>query len=144
MLDYALTFAVFAVSVASPGPATLMITSTAMNRGRRAAVPLALGIMTGSLFWAVTAAFGSLSAHGSSASLFEVLRFAGGGYLAFLSWKSLRRAVVAPPMAATGPAGAGSHWRNYLAGALLHLTNPKAPLVWLATLSIGANQSSDP
>jgi threonine/homoserine/homoserine lactone efflux protein len=26
---------------------------------------------------------------------------------------------------------------NYVRGLLLHLTNPKAPLVWLATLSVG-------
>jgi len=32
--------------------------------------------------------------------------------------------------------------RNYVRGLLLHLTNPKAPLVWLATLSVGLGEAA--
>lgn len=36
------------------------------------------------------------------------------------------------------------HGRQYLRGLLLHLTNPKAPLVWMATLSVGAASTAPP
>lgn len=133
---------IFTVGVASPGPATLMILGTALARGRAPAVALSCGVVLGSMVWACTAALGFVAALTASATLFVALRLAGGGYLMFLAAKSLRSACTAGTTTAPGSAAAGSLRRCFAQGLLLHLTNPKAPLVWLATLSIGVGETA--
>jgi len=140
-----LILTVFSVGVASPGPATLMIMNVAARQGRAAAVILSLGIVTGSMIWATVAALGFVAALKTSVLFFTALKIAGGLYLLFLSGKaflSARRASEAD----TAPAAPApvSVPRQYLRGLLLHLTNPKAPLVWMATLSVGTSQAAPP
>ena len=53
-----LVYAAYVVAVASPGPSTMAIMGDAMRDGRAPAVVLALGVMTGSLFWAALAGAG--------------------------------------------------------------------------------------
>jgi threonine/homoserine/homoserine lactone efflux protein len=86
--------AIFTVGVASPGPATLMILGTAMDRGRSSAVALSLGVVTGSLFWGCVAAFGFVAALKASASLFTALKLSGGLYLLYLAFRSWRSVLT--------------------------------------------------
>jgi threonine/homoserine/homoserine lactone efflux protein len=132
--------AIFTLGVASPGPATLMILGTAMARGRAPAVALSLGVVLGSMAWAFVAAFGFVAALKASAVLFMALKLAGGFYLIFLAAKSWRSAFTKGAIVAPGSAGMGNLRRCFAQGLLLHLTNPKAPLVWLATLSVGVSE----
>ena len=133
---------IFTVGVASPGPATLMILGTAMSRGRSSAVTLSLGVVTGSLFWGCIAAFGFVAAIKASASLFTVMKLAGGLYLFYLAFRSWRSALTTGGSLRVQSTTAVSLHRSYVRGLLLHLTNPKAPLVWLATLSVGLGDSA--
>jgi threonine/homoserine/homoserine lactone efflux protein len=133
---------IFTVGVASPGPATLMILGTAMARGRAPAVALSCGVVLGSMVWASIAALGFVAALKTSATLFVALKLAGGFYLIFLAAKSLRSACTADTTAAPRSAATGSLRRCFAQGLLLHLTNPKAPLVWLATLSAGVGENA--
>ncbi|MDQ0325855.1 threonine/homoserine/homoserine lactone efflux protein [Rhodopseudomonas julia] len=133
---------IFTVGVASPGPATLMILGTAMASGRASAVALSCGVVLGSMFWASIAALGFAAAFKASATLFMALKLAGGFYLIFLAAKSLRSALTQKTCAAPMSAGTRSLGRCFSQGLLLHLTNPKAPLVWLATLSVGVGEDA--
>ena len=133
---------IFTVGVASPGPATLMILDTAMSRGRSSAVALSLGVVTGSLFWGILAALGFAAALEASASLFTGMKLAGGLYLFYLAFRSARSALSSDRSACLPPSVADSLKRSYIQGLLLHLTNPKAPLVWLATLSVGLGDTA--
>lgn len=128
---------IFTVGVASPGPATLMILGTAMSRGRASAIALSFGVMTGSIFWASVAALGFVAAIQTSASLFMAMKIAGGVYLFYLAVRSWRSALISQDPASPKAGAAISMRAFFLRGLLLHLTNPKAPLVWLATLSVG-------
>lgn len=128
---------IFTVGVASPGPATLMILGTAMSRGRRTAVALSLGVVTGSAFWGCVAALGFVTAIKASVSLFTAMKVAGGLYLLYLAFRSFRSALTEKSSLQLQATSTESLKRNYIRGLLLHLTNPKAPLVWLATLSVG-------
>ena len=133
---------IFTVGVASPGPATLMILTVGATRGRAAAVSLAFGIVAGSMVWACVAAMGLVAAMAVSAIAFTVLKLGGGLYLLYLAFRSLRSA-----MSATAPmprAVSGTRQRSFFEGLLLHLTNPKAPLVWMATLSVGLGATAPP
>lgn len=132
---------IFTVGVASPGPATLMILGTAMAKGRAPAVALSCGVVLGSMVWALVAALGFVAALRTSAALFTALKLAGGSYLLFLAVKSWRSALTTSTAAAQTSAGTGGLRRCFAQGLLLHLTNPKAPLVWLATLSVGVGDA---
>ena len=134
--DLLLILTVFVIGAASPGPATLMIMNTAARQGRLAGVFLSFGIVTGSIFWASVAALGFVAALKTSVLLFTAMKLAGGAYLLFLAFRALRSAATRTRPDAPAPAPEPvSFRRQYMRGLLLHLTNPKAPLVWMATLS---------
>lgn len=126
-IPYLLIASVALVAIASPGPATLAILGTSMAQGRRFGLALAAGVMTGSLFWSVSAAFGLGALMYSQAWLVEILRYLGAGYLFYLSYKSLRGALRSGTKEVVVQAmpGLGS---TYMKGLLIHLTNPKAIL----------------
>ena len=124
------------VASASPGPATLMIAGTAMNRGSRSALAVASGVTCGSLCWSIAAALGLGAVMLANARAFEVLRVAGGVYLAFLALKSARSAFSRQEAAVIGFVATtkGAAFRK---GLTLHLTNPKAILFFGALYSMG-------
>ncbi|WP_298298070.1 LysE family transporter [uncultured Litoreibacter sp.] len=119
----------------SPGPATLGIASTSMNTGRRMGLMFSLGILFGSAFWGVAAALGMSAVMMTNVWVFEVIRYAGAGYLLYLAVKSLRSALSAKN-ALMGKAQSGTAWKVFTKGALIHLTNPKAILGWGAIYAI--------
>ncbi len=80
------------VAVASPGPATIAIATTAAERGRGPALALAAGVLTGSFTWSITAAFGLAAAMLAHGWIIEAIRYVGAGYLAYLAWTSARAA----------------------------------------------------
>lgn len=131
-----LVYATYLIAVASPGPSNMAIMGTAMNQGRAAAVALALGVLTGSMFWACLAAAGIASILSRYAEALVVIKIAGGFYLLYLAYKAARSASKATlPAAASGVSRSlGAH---YLRGMLLHLTNPKSILGWIAIMSLG-------
>ncbi len=123
----------WALAGASPGPATLAISGTAMNQGRTAGLLLALGIVFGSASWGIAAGLGMSAVMMANPWVFELIRYAGAAYLGFLALKSLRRAWLGTkPGAPTRMGRGGLVWK----GALLHLTNPKAILAWGSIYSI--------
>lgn len=119
----------------SPGPATMAIAGTAMQRGRKFSLAMACGILFGSACWGIAAALGVSAIMLSNAWLFEALRYAGASYLLFLAYKSLKSAAHAHSdlSARSVP---GSAVRVFGKGALIHLTNPKAVLSWGAVYSL--------
>ena len=123
------------VSIASPGPATLAIMGVSMNQGRRYGLAVALGILTGSLFWSTAAAFGLGAVMHANAWLFEVIRYAGAVYLLYLSYRSIRSAIASASteLAVSPVAGYRLAWTR---GLLIHLTNPKAILFFGALYSL--------
>ncbi|MDN4038221.1 LysE family translocator [Massilia sp. YIM B02443] len=129
----------YAFGAASPGPSNLAIMATAMQGGRRRALVFALGVVSGSAIWGALTAFGVAAALVKAPSILVAMKTAGGVYLLWLSFKALRRALAGdvPGAAAAGSdAHAGSALALYCRGAALHLTNPKAILVWLSIIAL--------
>lgn len=131
-----LVYTAYLVAVASPGPSTLAIMGVAMRQGRGRAVPLALGVVTGSMVWAVLAATGVSTLLTAYAEAILAIKIAGGLYLLYLGWKSARSALAADARRPSlePPARKVALYRR---GVLLHLTNPKAILGWIAIMSLG-------
>ena len=124
------------VGTASPGPSNLAIMSLAMGSGRKAAFAFALGVMSGSFSWALLASLGLSAVLATYSQLLVAIRVAGGLYLLWLAWKSARSALAPRPPIATVTRTPEPSRRLYLRGLLLHLTNPKAILVWLSIVSL--------
>ncbi|TCM55982.1 threonine/homoserine/homoserine lactone efflux protein [Rhizobium sp. PP-F2F-G48] len=131
-----LVYAAYLIAVASPGPSTMAIMSVAMNQGRGPAVVLALGVVTGSLFWALLAAAGISTVLTAFAGGMLALKIAGGLYLLFLAIKS-GRSALAPGNGATRTFEQAKPMVLYRRGLLLHLTNPKSILGWIAIMTLG-------
>lgn len=138
-----LVYAAYVIAVASPGPSTLAIIGVAMGQGRAPAVVLALGVMTGSMFWAALASVGLSTILATYAEALFVIKIAGGLYLIFLSFKSARSAISAhsQQVKVSTPAKRMALFRR---GALLHLTNPKSILGWIAIMSLGLHPEASP
>lgn len=131
-----LVYVAYLVAVASPGPSTMAIMGVAMSQGRAHAAALALGVVTGSMFWAVLAASGISTVLTAYAEAIYIIKMAGGLYLLYLAWKSARSATTTD----TRQLKAVTLTKKtalYRRGVLLHLSNPKAILGWIAIMSLG-------
>lgn len=124
----------------SPGPATLTISATSMEAGRRAGLLVAAGVVTGSATWGIAAALGFSAIMLANAWLFELLRYAGAAYLLYLAAKSLRTAWK--NTYSTAPAEAPK--ALFRKGLLLHLTNPKAILSWGSIYAVAVAPTAPP
>ncbi|PLZ02911.1 lysine transporter LysE [Burkholderia sp. WAC0059] len=126
------------VGTASPGPSNLAIMSTATAHGRKAALAFALGVLSGSLCWALLAMLGWSAALLACSRLIVAIKLFGGLYLLWLAFKSGRSALAAKPaVTLVGPRPRAPR-ELYLSGAMLHLTNPKAILVWLSVAALAS------
>ncbi|MFT4792577.1 MAG: threonine/homoserine/homoserine lactone efflux protein [Paracoccaceae bacterium] len=125
---------IYLVAILSPGPATLAIAATSMQSGRRAGLALAAGVLTGSLTWALIAAFGLGAAISAWAPAMTALKVIGGCYLLWMAYKSARGAMSKTAPKARG--ASGSLRILWLRGLGIHLTNPKAVLFWGALFSV--------
>ena len=121
----------------SPGPATMGIIGTSMSAGRTSGLAFAFGILAGSATWGIAAALGLSAIMLGNAWIFEIIRYAGAAYLAFLAIKALF-AVWQGDSAKVGTPFKGSHKNLFLKGAAIHITNPKAILSWGSIYAIVA------
>lgn len=140
--ELAVLLLAWGIAAASPGPATLAIAGTSMQRGRAAGLAVATGIVCGSASWGIAAAMGMSALMLANAWAVEVLRYVGAGYLLWLAIKSLRAGVANKPVMQAS-AGQGSMRRLYIKGLLIHLTNPKAIFAWGAIFAVAVPPQSD-
>lgn len=128
------TLAVFAAAslalIAVPGPSVLYIVGTSIAQGRRAGVASMLGVQTGALIHVAAAAIGVSAVLASSAGLFNLVRFAGAGYLVWLGVQRIRHAGDLDP-AARPPR---SHAHLFRQGVVVNVLNPKVAMFFLAFL----------
>ncbi len=141
-----LVYTAYIVGAASPGPSNMRIMGVAMHRGRRPALMLAAGVISGSFFWGSMAATGVSAVLTQYAEALTLLKILGGAYLLFLAFKAARSALTSTEKVerelADAPALSG--WRLYQRGLLMHLTNPKALLGWVATMTLGLGAEATP
>jgi threonine efflux protein len=157
-----LAYSIYFLGVASPGPSNLAIMGTAMASGRKPALILSLGIIVGSCFWGVLAAFGLSAVLVHYSSLLFVMKIAAGIYLLWLALRSARSVVslLSKKMLATqrpknkiishqskknvvDSQSVVDSKKIFFSGLLLHLTNPKAIFVWLSIVTFAMQSGGD-
>ncbi len=134
-------FVVHLLVVASPGPAFLAVSRTAISTSRAAGVVAASGMATGALIWAVATLFGLDMLFAGAPWLYDAMRLGGAAYLIYLGIGMLRSAWRGDRMASDGAAPAASH-RTFLRSLGVQLSNPKAAVffgsIFVALLPVAA------
>ncbi len=110
---------------ASPGPAFLAVSRTAIGTSRAAGIIAAAGMATGALIWAVATLLGLHVLFGKAPWLYDVLRLGGAAYLIYLGLSMLRSAWRGGHLASEAAAARGGH-RTFLRSLAVQLSNPKA------------------
>jgi len=117
-------FAVHLLVVASPGPAFLAVSRTAISTSRSAGVVAAAAMATGALIWAVATMFGLHVLFARAPWLYDAMRLGGAAYLIYLGLGMLRSAWRGGGLAADAAMPAGH--RTFLRALGVQLSNPKA------------------
>ena len=125
-------FALAALALlAVPGPAVLYVIAQSVEHGRRGGLVAVAGIHLGTLVHIAAAAAGLSALLVSSATAFDVVRYAGAAYLIALG---LRRLLVrAEPTPEEEPRAARRR-RVFVRGFVVNVLNPKTALFFLAFL----------
>lgn len=134
------------LAVASPGPDFAMVLRQSLVAGRRAALWTSVGIGTGILVHVAYALLGLGLIISRSVQVFGVIKLAGGAYLLYIGWKSLRARPDAPT---TGQVVSGrtreyTAWQAFRIGFLTNVLNPKATLFFLSLFSVIINPDTPP
>ncbi|RBJ82483.1 LysE family translocator [Pseudomonas sp. MWU12-2534b] len=115
----------------TPGLDTALVLRTATVEGKRQALRAALGINAGCLLWGAAVAFGLGALIAVSELAFNLLKYCGAAYLAWLGLNMLLR-----PRRSFAPADAdgnpGANW--FLKGMLGNVLNPKVGIFYVSFL----------
>ncbi len=131
------SFLVFTVAlVLVPGSDVAVTTRNTLAGGRTRGAWTAVGITSSNAVQGLAAAAGLGALVVRSQPLFEVIRWAGVGYLAYLGVQALRSAVAGRYPADELTAGTGTAQRlaGWRQGFLSNITNPKVLVFYLAVL----------
>lgn len=126
--------AVDLLSILSPGPNILLVTRSAIERGRRRALLTGCGLVAGNLVWAGVALLGLTALFEVLPSLQTALRLAGAAFLLYLGVRLWRAAATADRPEAPVQAREDAH-RALLQGLATGLLNPKA-LTYFGTIFV--------
>jgi threonine/homoserine/homoserine lactone efflux protein len=140
-----IVYTAYVIAAGSPGPSNMRIMGVAMHNGGRAALMLAAGVVSGSIFWGAMAATGVSAVLTRYAEALILLKIFGGLYLLYLAFKAGKAALASDAKAAAhmGPSGAAlSEADLYRRGLLMHLSNPKSILGWIALVTLGLGPDS--
>ena len=132
------TLAVFIVATIalnlSPGPDMLYVISRSLEQGRRAGIVSALGIGAGTLVHTSVTAIGLSAILLSFPVAFEVIKFAGAAYLAFLGLRMLLSSRAGTSKKSPEPTGHRHLGSVFRQGVITNVLNPKVALFFLAFL----------
>lgn len=110
---------VWVISVFSPGPDILLILRQSLLRSRGHAYAAALGVSLGVAIWLGIALSGL---HVLSGNGMRVVQFAGGVFLLWLAWGTLREGDDPQAQVTATPQGLRA---SFAVGLVTNLTNPK-------------------
>lgn len=135
-----LTF--FGVSVLlglTPGPDNLFVLLQSAQCGWHAGMAVVVGLCAGLVVHTAAVALGLAAVFATSAMAFQVLKYCGAAYLAYLAWQALRAPAATAQKPDHGHASAGSQGGTGLGrmvgrGLVMNLTNPKVLVFFLAFL----------
>jgi threonine/homoserine/homoserine lactone efflux protein len=116
----------------TPGPNMVYLVSRSICQGRAAGYVSLAGTATGFIVYMLATALGLTALIMAVPIAYDVLRFAGAAYLAWLAWQALKPGGRSPfQVRALAP---DSPRRLYVMGMMTNLLNPKAAMLYLSLL----------
>lgn len=117
-----------------PGPSVLLVTGQALTRGTRTALVCVVGNQMGGVFLMVLSMLGVGAILAASITLFQVVKWAGVFYMAYLGYRQIveaRKGLVDTSIETGSMKLLGSLKAGFLAAVL----NPKAIIFYMAFLT---------
>jgi threonine/homoserine/homoserine lactone efflux protein len=131
MPDIALFLVASALLAIAPGPDVIYVLTRAIAQGRKAGLAAALGFASGCIFHTLLAAVGIAALIRSSELAFDLVRYAGAAYLAWIGIQALRHRSSFSIEGAAEAKALATIYRQSVIGNML---NPKVTLFFLAFL----------
>lgn len=113
----------------TPGPAMLFVLYQSAN-GYRFVLAGIMGLLTANFIWITLVATGLGLLITQSPTAFQVLRYLGAAYLAYMGYKICRYGISKQKIGQS--VAPKKLWKIYLQGIFTSLSNPKALLFFLA------------
>jgi threonine/homoserine/homoserine lactone efflux protein len=117
----------------TPGPDSTLVFAQSLKHGRRGGLVASFGVITGCLVHVTAASVGLSALLAASAAAFNVVKWAGAAYLAFIGV----RAILAAGRRSSAPAAEPEALRTssvFWTGFLTNVLNPKVAVFFLAFL----------
>jgi threonine/homoserine/homoserine lactone efflux protein len=128
-----LGFALLCLGMAlTPGPNMIYLTSRSISQGPAAGLTSLAGTALGFVVYSLCAAFGVTALLFAVPIAYDVLRFGGALYLAWLAWQALKPGGRSPFTTRELPKDSAR--RLVTMGFMTNLLNPKAALLYLSLL----------
>ncbi len=116
----------------TPGPNMVYLVSRSICQGRAAGYVSLAGTATGFIVYMLATALGLTALIMAVPIAYDILRFAGAAYLAWLAWQALKPGGRSPFQVRT--LAPDSPRRLYVMGLMTNLLNPKAAMLYLSLL----------
>jgi threonine/homoserine/homoserine lactone efflux protein len=128
-----------ALLAVAPGPDNIFVLTQSMVHGRKAGFLITLGLCTGLIVHTLLVSLGVAVIFQKSLIAFNILKYCGACYLAWLAYKSFRAGAthIETEEASELPSG-----RLYRRGIIMNITNPKVALFFMAFLPQFASSSN--
>jgi threonine/homoserine/homoserine lactone efflux protein len=130
--DIALFIVACVLLAITPGPDSTLVFAQSLKHGARGGLVASFGVMTGCLVHVTAASVGLSALLAASASAFNVVKWAGAAYLAFIGLRTIITAGRAA--AATQEAQALRTPSVFWTGFLTNVLNPKVAVFFVAFL----------
>jgi threonine/homoserine/homoserine lactone efflux protein len=130
--DLALFAAASVLLAITPGPDSTLVFAQSLRHGARGGLVASFGVMTGCLVHVTAASVGLSALLAASASAFNVVKWAGAAYLAFIGVRTIITAgrVAAAAQAPQALRTSSVFWTGFLTNVL----NPKVAVFFVAFL----------
>jgi threonine/homoserine/homoserine lactone efflux protein len=132
------SFAVFCVALAlnagAPGPSVAALVARVLAKGARDVLPFLAAMWIGEVVWLMMALAGLSTLAERFHAAFNLLRWAGVGYLVWLAVKMWRQPAAPPDGEANARSARGDAAKMFATGLALTLGNPKIMVFYLALL----------
>ena len=116
--------------VLTPGPNMIYVLTRSICQGRRAGIISLFGVMAGFLVHILATALGLTALLMAVPMGYEILKWAGALYLAWLAWQAVRPGARSP--FEPGQLPADSNRKLFTMGFLTNLFNPKIAMFYLS------------
>jgi len=132
--DLALYLLATVLLAVTPGPDTALVFAQSLRHGARGGIIAALGVATGCLVHITAASIGLSAVLAASAMAFNIIKWLGAAYLAFIGLRAIINSGRSAPVATVVDQPVRKTSSVFWSGFLTNVLNPKVAVFFLAFL----------